>query len=195
MLSGPSGAGKGSVRRRLLERMSLRYGVSSTTRKPRPGEVDGREYSFLSRGEFERRIEAGEFIEWAEVYGNLYGTPRQPLLDWLTAGVDVVVEKDVHGASTLRQRCPFSVLVFIMPPTLAQLEQRVRGRGTEDDAQLGRRLARAAQEMEASRHYDYVIVNDDLEECVQTLAAVVTAERHRAWRFGAAGDGSGGEKV
>ncbi len=195
MLSGPSGAGKGSVRRRLLERMSLRYGVSATTRKPRPGEVDGREYCFLSRSEFERRIEAGEFIEWAEVYGNLYGTPQQPLLDWLTAGVDVVVEKDVQGASTLRQRCPFAVLVFIMPPTLAQLEQRVRGRGTEDDAQLGRRLARAAQEMEASRHYDYVIVNDDLEECVQALAAVVTAERHRAWRVGAAGDESGGEKV
>ncbi len=186
VLSGPSGAGKGTVRRRLAEITPVNYGVSATTRRPRPGEVDGKDYYFLSSEEFRNRIRRGEFLEWAEVYGSLYGTPREPLLSCLTEGQDVLVEKDIQGARTIRQRYPEAVLVFIMPPSVVDLEERVRGRGTEDTIQLERRLGRAREEMAAMTDYDYVLVNDDLDTCAHALSCIMVAERCRPLRFGVA---------
>ncbi|MBX6377709.1 MAG: guanylate kinase [Clostridia bacterium] len=183
VLSGPSGAGKGAVRNRLLQRRpDVRYGVSATTRPRRAYERDGIDYRFMSREAFEASLASGEFVEWAEVYGNLYGTPREPMESWLRSGIDVVVEKDVQGAAALRRVYPDAVYVFVVPPSLETLRHRMASRGTETEAQRAVRLASAPEELSQIDGFDYVLVNDDLDEAARKLEAILTAESCRVSR-------------
>lgn len=177
ILSAPSGGGKTTIARELLTRRSdLGYSVSCTTRSPRVGEVEGRDYYFLSRGEFERRREAGEFAECAEVHGNMYGTLRSEVARVLGAGKHVVMDIDVQGAQQFTRAFPQSVTIFVLPPTADVLLQRLRQRRTESREQLAKRLQSALQELQAVDQYQYVVVNDDLESAVRRVSAIVDAE-------------------
>lgn len=183
VVSGPSAAGKGTVCRELLNcQPDLVFSVSATTRPPRPGEVDGKNYYFISREEFERMVAAGEMLEWAEVYGNFYGTPRKAVVEWLDQGRDVLLEIDIQGARQVRRQFPRGVFIFLMPPSLAELERRIRERGTESEEAVQRRLASAAAEIAACREYDYVVVNDRVEDAVAKIRAIITAEKCRVER-------------
>lgn len=174
VVSGPSGAGKGTLVSLVREQHpDLGLTVSATTRQPRPGEVDGVSYHFLSKEEFVSRVEAGEFLEWANVHGNCYGTLRSEVDRNLEAGRSVILEIDVQGALNVRKVYPDAVLVFIEPPSMEVLEQRLRGRGTEDEQSLELRLADAAGEMEKASEYDERIVNDDLQEACAELLRVL----------------------
>ena len=179
VVSGPSGAGKDTLLARVREqRPDLGLTVSATTREPRPGEVDGVSYHFLTDEEFDRRVAAGEFLEWANVHGHKYGTLRSEVDRNLAAGRSVILEIDVQGALSVRAIYPAAVLVFIEPPSMEVLEQRLRGRGTEDEADLELRLKDAAGEMALAPRYDERIVNDDLEGATQRL--LVALESHEA---------------
>ena len=200
VLSAPSGCGKTTMLRRVMEMLpGLAFSVSHTTRAPREGEVDGRDYHFVSREEFMalRDRQPSGFLEWAEVHGNFYGTGRDEVERQLAAGLDVILDIDVQGAAQVRENAE-PVTIFIAPPSLDELARRLRGRGTEDEATLSLRLANAAKEMEAAGSYDYLIVNDDLDQAVDSLRSVFVAERlkrRRLWNGDnapfAAGDGSG----
>lgn len=190
VLSGPSGSGKGTLRRMVQELVpDLEYGVSATTRPPRPGERDGVDYHFLTREEFLRRVDAGDFVEWADVYGHLYGTPRQPMESLVAAGRVVIVEKDVQGARTLMERYPDAVFVFVLPPSLDELERRIVRRGTEPPEVRARRLESAREELAYVDRYDYCIVNEDgnPRSAAERLRCIITAERCRVRRYVAAG--------
>lgn len=183
LLSGPSGVGKGRVREALTARMTdLVYAVSATTRAPRPGEVDGVHYHFLDEEEFHRRLRAGDFVEWANVYGHLYGTPGEPVRRLLCEGRTVIMEKDVQGARTLREVFPEAVFIFLLPPSVEELWRRQEGRATETEESLAVRRQAAAVELAEVEWYDYAVVNDDLEQAVAMLSAIITAERCRVSR-------------
>lgn len=183
VLSGPSGTGKGSIRRGLRKiRPDIIYGVSVTTRKPRAGEVDGESYFFVDEEEFFRKVRAGELVEWAKVYDNYYGTPREPMESQLAAGQDIILEKDIQGALALKERYPEAVYVFILPPSFEELRRRVERRGTESAEERVRRMASASWELRHIGRYDYVIVNDNLEKAVRQLVAVIEAEKCRVGR-------------
>ncbi len=174
VISGPSGAGKGTLVNRVLEICpNIALSISATTRKPREGEVDGVHYHFLSVGEFEDTIEKDGFIEWAQVHSNYYGTPLAPIEEHLAAGDTVLLEIDVQGAFQVLEKLPQAKLVFIAPPSIEELERRLRGRGTETEEVIAQRLANATGEMDASKEYDYVIVNDDVERATKELARVL----------------------
>ena len=174
VISGPSGSGKTTLVRRLLsEETELAWSVSATTRPPRPGEVDGRDYWFLSREEFERRIEADEFAEYAESFGHLYGTPAGPLVDALEAGRVAVLDIDLAGARQIREKFSDAVLVWIKPPDMNTLRERLKKRKTETTEQFETRLERAWKEIESVREYDVVIVNDDLDTAAGELRDLV----------------------
>jgi guanylate kinase len=183
VISAPSGGGKGTLIRRVLSEVAhLGYSVSFTTRLPRPGEVHGQDYFFVERAEFEKMVAAGGFIEWAEVHGRLYGTARAQVERELAAGQDIIVEIDVQGAAQMRGLAVDAVSIFILPPSFAVLRQRLTSRGTEDAAQLALRLRNAQREVLDYQHFDYVIVNDELEQATTRLAAVIIAERARRTR-------------
>lgn len=174
VISGPSGAGKGTLLAELRkQRPDLGLTVSATTRSPRPGEVDGTSYYFLSDEEFRRRIAAGEFVEWAEVHGHLYGTLVSEVKRLLAKGHSLVLEIDVQGALNVRKVYPDAVLIFIEPPSLQALEERLRGRGTEDEASIELRLKNARHEMELADQYDARIVNDTVDRAAQELGSVM----------------------
>jgi len=178
VLAGPSGVGKGTIGRALLAREPrMWFSVSATTRAPRPGEVDGGDYVFMSRPEFERIRDAGGFLESFEVYGQLKGTPRRPLEEHLAAGDDVLLEIDVQGAMKVREQAPDAVLVFVAPPSEEVLRKRLVERGTDDEVQIARRLAAADRELELATAFDAVVVNDDLERAVDEVAAILEARR------------------
>ncbi len=184
VLSSPSGGGKSTITRHLLEaREDVTYSVSATTRPRRDGETDGRSYHFLARPEFERRVAAGDFVEWAEYGGHLYGTLRSEVERGLAAGKHVVLDIEVDGARQVRERFPDSVHVFILPPSAAELAQRLRDRRTEDAAALDRRLGIAARELEAVGGYDYAVVNDDVVDAVAQVAAILDVEARRTRRL------------
>ncbi len=173
-MSGPSGVGKGTLVAELRQRVpSLGLTVSATTRSPREGEKEGVSYYFLSEEEFERRVEAGEFLEWASVHGHHYGTLRSEVDRLLAEGRSVVLEIDVQGGLNVRRIRPDSVLVFIEPPSTEELERRLRGRGTEDEETIRLRLANASAELEVGETYDVRIVNDDLDRAVGELADLI----------------------
>jgi guanylate kinase len=178
VISGPSGAGKGTVialvRRRLARVVTS---VSATTRKPRPGEADGREYHFLDEQAFRVAIAAGDFLEWVEYSGNLYGTLRSEVERKLAAGDDVILEIELVGARAVREALPEAVSVFIAPPSMAELAERLRGRGTETAAAIARRLHRAEAEVAAAEEFDHVVVNDDAGRAADEVAAIIEAQR------------------
>jgi|1185.fasta_scaffold265830_2 guanylate kinase len=178
VLSGPSGVGKGTVGRALRDReSSLVWSVSATSRPPRPGEVDGVDYHFVTREEFERLRDEGGFLEWFEVYDQLKGTPRAPVEAALARGEDVLLEIDVQGALAVQKQFPAALLVFLRAPDAAEQEARLRGRGTDDPEQVARRLATARHEESLADRFDAVVVNDDVERAAGEVAAILAARR------------------
>ncbi|MFN4865665.1 MAG: guanylate kinase [Cyanobium sp.] len=170
VITGPSGVGKGTLVSRLLARHPrIWLSVSATTRAPRPGEVEGESYFFLSREHFERQVVAGGFLEWAEFAGNLYGTPREPVERQLAAGRPVLLEIELEGARQVRRSFPAGFQVMIQPPSLEELERRIRGRGTDAEAAIHRRLERAREELAAAAEFDATLVNGDLELALAEL--------------------------
>ena len=184
VVSAPSGAGKSTLEKELRRRRSdVLFSVSATTRRPRPGEVDGVNYHFVGRDEFERMMEEGELLEWAEVHGNYYGTPRRNLRDAEAAGKRLLLDIDVQGARQVRGALPEAVHVFVLPPSGTELARRLAGRGTEDTAKLRRRLANARDEVREAERFDHVIVNDDLETAIRELDLVFRGEGERIRRI------------
>ena len=180
VVSAPSGAGKTTLNRRLRDVIpDLSYSVSFTTRPPRPGELNERDYFFISRPEFQGMIDRRAFLEWAEVYGQFYGTGRAWVEERLARGLDVLVDIDTQGARQIKANFPKAVLIFITPPSFAELRRRLRHRQTETETQMQTRLKRARDEIEARSMYDYLIVNDDLEQAVKDMVVVIRAERLR----------------
>jgi len=185
VLSAPSGAGKTSLSKRIVVEMSnVVQVVTCTTRAPRPGEQDGREYHFLSRQAFEQRIAAGDFLEWAQFNGQLYGTLRQSVAAATAAGQDVLLVIDVQGAAHHRNAGLDAVFVFVLPPSWEVLAQRLQTRGSESASTQAQRLLVARQELAHYTAYDYVVINDQLDDAVETLQAIILAERHRIRRIG-----------
>jgi guanylate kinase len=183
VVSSPSGGGKGTLIRRVLECVpNLGYSVSFTTRGMREGEVDGREYSFVSRDEFKRKVDEGDFLEWAVVHGNLYGTSHSQVERDLNAGRDIVMEVDVQGAESVRRLVTDSVNVFILPPSFEILRSRLEARGSEDKAELELRLRNSRHEVEHYREFHYIVINDDAERAAAQLASIIYAERARRER-------------
>ncbi len=180
IVSAPSGAGKTTLVRRLLENdPGIRLSISHTTRVPRSGERNGIEYHFVDRPTFLDKAGKGDFIEWAEVHGNCYGTSRSGIETALLAGQDVLLEIDWQGAQQVRKQFPEAIGVFILPPSLAELERRLRERGTDSAPTIARRLAAAREEMRHVAEFDYVIINDELPRALHDLLAVVVASRLR----------------
>ncbi len=184
VISAPSGTGKTTLAHMLLKAFpNMEFSVSYTTRKPRPGEVNGKDYFFVDRDTFERMIEEGDFLEWAEVYGNLYGTSKSQVLKALNEGKDVLLDIDTQGALQVKKNFPEAVLIFILPPSLKELERRLRSRGTDDEETIERRLKTARVEIERAPLYDYIVVNDVLEEAFEKLKSIVIAEKCRTERL------------
>jgi guanylate kinase len=181
ILSSPSGAGKSTLSRMLMDwDRDMRFSVSATTRAPRPGEVDGREYYFRSREEFESMVKSGEMLEHAEVFGNLYGSPRGPVLAAMEAGRDTVFDIDWQGGQQIKQAMRDDVVsIFILPPSIAELDRRLRSRGQDSDEVIAGRMAKSRDEISHWAEYDYVLVNEDLGHTFDRLKAILTAERLR----------------
>ena len=176
VVSGFSGAGKGTIMKELIKRYdSYALSVSATTRDPRPGEVNGREYFFVSNEEFEKLIEEDGLIEHAGYVGHYYGTPRKFVEDKLAAGIDVILEIEIQGALQIRDQYPDAVLLYVMPPSAEILRQRLVGRGTETEDVIDQRLKRAREESVGIEKYDYIVVNDDLDECVERVNEIIIA--------------------
>ena len=184
-VSSPSGGGKTTLINRLLTRHpgEFEFSVSHTTRPRRSGEVDGREYHFISPKDFREMVNRDEFLEWAEVHGQLYGTSKEEVLPRLRLGRDVILDIDVQGVRQVKSRYPSAVSIFIFPPTAEELERRLRARGLDDEGQIEKRLANAAREIDEASVYDYVIINEDLERALDALEAVVASRRLRPARL------------
>lgn len=183
VLAAPSGTGKTTIAHALVDRfVNFVFSVSATTRPPREGERDGRDYEFLSRGAFEEMIERGELVEWAEVHGNLYGTPRRNLEAASARGEHAVLDIDVQGARQIRGRVEEAVLIFIFPPSAEDLWTRLTARGTENLDEVERRIRASHRELEEAVHFDYIVVNDDLDRAVARVRTIVEAESHRPSR-------------
>jgi guanylate kinase len=177
VISGPSGAGKGSICHGLAVADRTEISVSMTTRKPRPGEEEGKSYYFVEQEAFREMIEQNGFYEYAEVYGEYYGTPKQPVLDKLDAGKDVILEIDTQGAMQIKKAYSDAVLIFILPPSFAELRKRIEGRGSESQGEIERRMSKAKSEIDALAKYDYCIVNRALDDAIDEVEAIMRAER------------------
>ncbi|MGH9874861.1 MAG: guanylate kinase [Pyrinomonadaceae bacterium] len=183
VVSSPSGGGKGTLIRRVMNQVpNLSYSVSFTTRAPRNGEVDGREYFFVTTEQFEAMVAAGEFLEWAQVHSKLYGTARQQVMREIAAGRDIILEVDVQGAASVRSLLADSVSIFILPPSFEILKQRLEARGTDSPEELGLRLRNAHLELKDYSAFQYVILNDELDRAANQMTAIVHAERARLSR-------------
>lgn len=184
VVSGFSGAGKGTIMKELMSRYSDEYAlsISATTRNPRPGETDGVEYFFRTRAEFEQMIAEDALVEYAEYVGNYYGTPRAYVEEQLDAGKDVILEIEIQGALKVKEKFPDTLLLFVTTPTAAELKSRLLGRGTESVEVIENRLARAVQEAEGIEHYDYLVVNDVLDESVEEVHQLIRNEHNRVSR-------------
>ena len=184
VISAPSGAGKTSLCKEIIDFFpELRQSVSFTTRSPRAGEQDGVDYFFVSAEEFERMVAAGEFVEWAEVHGNCYGTARKTLEGWRSQGFDVVLDIDCQGAAQLKKSCDGAVFIFILPPGVDELRRRLTGRNLDAAEVIERRILNAEGEIREAHWYDYLIINDRLEVAAEQFKGVITAERNRTHRI------------
>ena len=183
VISSPSGGGKGTILKELFKRHdNLRMSVSATTRAPRPGEEHGVHYYFISKEEFEQNIRDGAMLEYASYVSNFYGTPKAPVENWLNEGKDVILEIEVQGGRQIKEVAPDCVSLFILPPSLEVLESRLRGRGTEPDEVIQKRLGAAKEEIRCLRDYDYTVINDTVEQAVQDIEAIIAAEKLRVSR-------------
>jgi guanylate kinase len=184
IISAPSGAGKTTLCRVLLERFpNMKESISYTTRTPRAGEVHGEDYFFVSREEFQRMVDADAFAEWAEVHGNLYGTALATIEEARKNGVDLVLDIDCQGARRLKEQIERCVYVFILPPSMAELRRRLESRSSDAQDVIDRRIERAAAEIREARWYDYIIINDNLEAAFEELAAIVIAHSRKTFRM------------
>ena len=183
VISGPSGAGKGTICKELLNRHDFYLSVSATTRAPRIGEIEGENYYFKTREEFLEKIEEGDFLEYAEVYGNLYGTPKSKVQDMIDEGKDVILEIDIQGALKVKENVSEGVFVFILPPSMEELKQRIIKRGSETEESLMTRFKSAYQEINYISKYNYAVVNDTVEEAVQKIESIMVAEKCRVDRM------------
>lgn len=178
ILSGPSGSGKDTILKEILERRpDLFFSISSITREKRKGETDGEKYHFISREEFEEGLENNAFLEYNKYLDNYYGTPKAPVETHIAAGTDVLIEVDVNGARSIREKIPDAVSIFVMPPSFEVLKQRLSGRGTETEAQIEKRLNAALEEIRRAEEYDYVVVNDALSTAVSDTLSVLCAAK------------------
>ena len=183
VISAPSGGGKGTILKELFAKDdNLVLSVSATTRSPRPGEEHGKQYYFLQKEEFEELISQGKMLEYAQYVGNYYGTPREPVEQWMAQGKDVVLEIEVQGGAQIKKLMPGCVSIFILPPSMEVLEKRLRDRGTEEDATVRKRLEKAREEIPHAKDYDYVVFNDRLEDAVEDLRAILRAEKRKYHR-------------
>ena len=184
VFSGPSGVGKGTVRREIFESTDnqFQYSVSMTTRPQRPGEVDGVDYFFRTREEFEELIRQGQMLEYAEYVGNYYGTPLTYVNETLDKGIDVFLEIEVQGAMKVKERMPEGIFIFLAPPNLEELESRITGRGTDAAHVIQERMATAKEEIELMQHYDYVVVNDQVQHAVDKINAIIQSEHLKVER-------------
>lgn len=184
VLSGFSGSGKGTIMKELMRRYSEQYAlsISATTRNPRPGETDGVEYFFRTKEEFESMIERDELIEYAKYVENYYGTPKAYVEEQLAAGKDVILEIEIQGALKVKDKFPDTVLMFVTPPSAEELKKRLVGRGTEEMSVIESRLSRAVEEAQGIESYDYLVVNDDLDECVEEVHSIIRNEHYRVKR-------------
>ena len=184
VLSGPSGVGKGTVRKELFSQpnTNYEYSISTTTRNPRVGEVDGVDYFFKTREEFEQLIEEGGLLEHAEFVGNYYGTPLAYVRETIEAGRDVFLEIEVQGAAQIREKAPDALFIFLAPPSLSELEQRLIGRGTESEEVIAKRIATAREELEMMSLYDYVVENDEIQNACDKINSIIVAEHCRRER-------------
>ncbi len=184
VLSGPSGVGKGTVRKALFNMpdQNFVYSVSMTTRNMRPGEVNGKDYYFVTRDEFERRIEEGKFLEHAEFVGNYYGTPLDEVNKQLDNGKEVILEIEVEGALQVREKVKDAVFIFLVPPSREALYNRLKRRGTESEEVIQERIAKANREFKLAYKYDYIVVNDEVNNAADRIMAIIRAEHAKAWR-------------
>ena len=179
IISGPSGGGKTTLTRKVMEELdNLRFSVSYTTREPREGEVDGKDYRFISEGEFMDMARENKFAEYADVYGHSYGTPLDKFEMAKKTGVDLILDIDVQGAGQIRDKYPSGVFCFVMPSTFEDLRKRLKDRGSEGDLEIDKRLSVAKREMEDMGNYDYIINNDDLDKAVRSLRDIILSKRH-----------------
>jgi guanylate kinase len=184
VMSGPSGVGKGTIRKALFQipDNNFTYSVSMTTRKPRPGEIHGVDYFFVSRAEFEENIRQGRLLEYAEFVGEYYGTPLSFIEQKLSEGKEVIIEIEVQGALQVREKMPDAVFIFIVPPSKKALEERLKSRGTEDEKIIQQRLLKAEREYNLAYKYDYIVVNDDVNNAADRIYAIIRAEHAKTER-------------
>lgn len=179
VISGPSGAGKGTIYQQVIERTGMKRSVSVTTRKPRPGEVEGVSYYFRTEEEYQQMIAAGEFLETAEVYNNYYGTPKAPVFENLERGYDVLFEVDVHGAKSIKKKYVDAITIFVMTPDFEVLEERLKGRGTETESSLKTRLGAAKRELGKYEMFDYIVFNESIDQAVKDVLDIINAEKRK----------------
>lgn len=184
VVSGPSGAGKGTICKALLNKNDqINLSVSATTRKPRNGEVHGVNYFFIEKEEFTKMIENGEFLEYAQIYDNFYGTPKAAIIECLEKGQDVILEIEMQGARQIKEVYPEGVFIFVLPPSLEELKSRIVGRGTETQEEIEKRFSCAFEEINQIVNYDYFIVNEDIEKSVSDVEAIICAEKNKVTRY------------